>query len=337
MNYIGMDIHKQFTVAVAKDEFGNKIIEEKFENNKENIVKFLSVFHSNETKVVMESTCVWQYIYDIIDEQGFETKLSNPGRTKAIACARMKTDSIDANTLADLLRANLVAESYVPNKDIRNLRDVVRQRKSLVKERTQIKNKIHACLNMHGIQLPFSTLCDKAIEWTFSEIEHTTFKTIIKVYINILEQFNAEINIIDDKMEQIALQDKQANLLMTIPGIKSTRALEIVSEIADISRFETSGKLCSYAGLVPSIRQSGNTLRFGRLVQQSSRSLKNALIEASWNIVRVKEPNQLQVFYKKLCKKKSKQKAICAVARKLCCIIFAMLKKQEEFKDFIIL
>lgn len=332
-----MDIHKQFTVAVAKDEIGNKLAEEKFENAKENFVKFLSSFPSEETKVVMESTCVWQYIYDILESLNYETKLSNPTKTKAIACARIKTDSIDASTLADLLRANLVAESYIPNKEIRNLREIVRQRKTLVRGRTAVKNKIHAVLNMHGIKTPFKTLCNNAIAWIIDEIEKTTIKSVIISYVHILEGYNTEINFIDDKIKKIADQNKHAELLITIPGISSIRALEIFSEIADISRFENSAKLCSYAGLVPSIKQSGSTLRFGRLIQQSSKTLKNVLIETSWNIVRTKESNQLQVFYKKLCKKKSKQKAICATARKLCCIVYAMLKKQEEFKEFMIL
>jgi len=337
MIYIGMDIHKPFTVAVAQDEQGNILAEDKFENNKDCFQQFLLKFPKEETKIVMESTCVWQYIYDLLEELGYNAKLSNPVRTKAIASARIKTDSIDAKTLADLLRANLVPESYIPNKEIRNLRDVVRQRKTLVKGRTQIKNKIHSVLNMHGIKMPFKTLCDKAIEWIIDEIRETTIKTVIVSYLNILEQYEHELRFINDKIEKIACQNKQAILLMTIPGIGGIRSLEIISEIADISRFKDSSKLCSYAGLVPSIKQSGNSLRFGKLIQQASRSLKYVLIETSWTIVKVKEPNQLSEFYKKLCKKKSKQKAICATARKLCCIIHAMLRKQEEFKDFIIL
>lgn len=79
--------------------------------------------------------------------------------------------------------------------------------------------------------------------------------------------------------------------------------MELILEIANINRFENSHKLCSYAGLVPSVKQSGSTLRF--------------FVGCGKN--------------KKLCKKKSKQKAICAVARKMCCIAYAILRKQEGF------
>lgn len=331
MNFIGMDIHKQFTVAVAKDEQGTILNESRFDNTTQNFRSFLKDFKPEETKIVIESTCVWQYIYDLLEEQGYDVKLSNPTRTKAIAFARVKTDSVDANTLSDLLRANLVAESYIPSKEMRNLRDVVRQRKALVKGRTQVKNKIQSALMRHGIKLPYTTLCDKAMQWIIEEINDLSIKTVLVSYINVVEQYNYELRHIEEKIKDIAERNKQAELLMTIPGISYIRAMEIFTEIADINRFENSSKLCSYAGLVPSIRQSGSTLRFGRLIQQSSKTLKGVLIETSWNIVRTKEPNQLQLFYKKLCRKKSKQKAICATARKLCCVIHAMLRKQEEF------
>jgi len=331
MNFIGMDIHKKTTTAVAKDKQGTILNEARFDNTKQNFKNFLKDFSPEETKIVIESTCVWQYIYDMLEEYGYEVKLSNPTKTKAIACARIKTDSVDASTLADLLRGDLVAESYIPDKGMRKLRDVVRQRKTLVKGRTQIKNKIRAILNMQGIKIPFKTLCDQAIKMIIEEIKEVSIKTVIVSYINILEQYNYELKYIEERIKDIAERDKQAQLLITIPGISHIRAMEILTEIADISRFENSSKLCSYAGLVPSIKQSGSTLRFGRLIQQSSKTLKGVLIETSWTMIRMKEPNQLQFFYKKLCKKKSKQKAICATARKLCCVVYALLKKNEEF------
>ena len=331
MNYIGMDIHKQFTVAVAKDKEGNKLAENKFENNKCNFELFLKEFNPEETKIVIESTSVWEYIYDLLEEMKYEIKLANPVKTRAIAEARIKTDSVDANTLADLLRANLIAESYIPSKEIRNLRNIMRQRKTIVKGKTQIKNKIHACLNMNGIQLPYATLCNKAIEWVMSETKEMTIKTIIVSYVNILDQYEHELKFIDEKIEEIADKNKQTILLMTIPGIGSIRALEIFSEIADISRFENSDKLCSYAGLVPGVKQSGTTIKFGRLIKQSNKNLKYVFIEASWNVIRIKEDNSFRDFYVKLSKKKGKQKAICAVARKLCCAVYAMLVKNQEF------
>ncbi len=329
MNYIGMDIHKQFTVAVVKDEQGNKLAEDKFTNSEENFGSFMRQYKPEETRIVIESTCVWEYIYEILEAKNYEVKLANPSKTKAIAFARIKTDSVDANTLADLLRANLIAESYIPPKEIRRLREITRERRTFVKQTTQIKNRIHAILIKRGIEIPTATLCKSTLLWIRDKFEDDTS---MLHYMNLLEYHTTELKSVDATIKNLAEENSNAKLLITIPGIASIRAMDLVAEIGEIKRFPTADKLCSYAGLVPAIRQSGNTLRFGSLIKQSSKSLKGTLIEASWNLVRTKESNLLQEFYKKLAKKKGKQKAICATARKLCCVIHAMLKNKEEFR-----
>ncbi len=146
-----MDIHKEFTVAVVKDEQGIEIAEDKFNNSPEQFTNFLTRFAPEETKIVIESTGVWEYIYDLLEARHYVVKLANPVRTRAIAEARIKTDRVDAATLADLLRADLVAESYIPPKPVRRLREIVRERSVFVKQTTQIKNRIHALLVKRGM------------------------------------------------------------------------------------------------------------------------------------------------------------------------------------------
>ena len=329
MNYIGMDIHKQFTVAVVKDEQGNKLAEDKFTNSEDNFGSFMEKYKPEETKIVIESTCVWEYIYEILEAKKYEVKLANPSRTRAIAEARIKTDIVDAETLADLLRANLVAESYIPPKNVRRLREITRERRTFVKQTTQIKNKIHAILIKRGVKIPTTTLCKSTLLWIKNKFKDDN---VILHYINLLNYHESELKAVDSKIKEIAEKNNDAKLLMTIPGIAEIRAVDIVAEIGEIARFATADRFCSYAGLVPSIRQSGNTLRMGRLVKQSSKVLKSTLIETCWTLIQSKESNPLKEFYKKLLKKKGKQKAICATARKLGCVIHAMLKNQEEFK-----
>ncbi len=286
-------------------------------------------YKPEETKIVIESTCVWEYIYEILEAKKYEVKLANPSKTRAIAEARIKTDSVDASTLADLLRANLVAESYIPPKEIRRLREVTRERRTFVKQTTQIKNKIHAILIKRGIKIPSVTLCKGTLLWLKDKLPD---EKIMMHYLDLLEYHKQKLDEIDKTVSDKADKNNNAKLLMTIPGIGTTRSLDIVAEIGEIDRFSTADKLCSYAGLVPGIKQSGNTLRFGKLIKQASKNLKGTLVEASWNLVRTKENNLLQEFYKRLVKKKGKQKAICATARKLGCVIHAMLTNQEEFR-----
>lgn len=328
MQYIGLDIHKKFSYGVIKDREGNILAEDKFDNGKEQFNKFLANSPPAETEIVMESTGVWEWIYEFLEEQKYKVILANPIRTKAIASAKVKTDRIDALILSDLLRANLIVQSYVPPKEIRILRELVRQRRTIVKGQTGISNKIHALLMQQGIALPWTTLGKKALVWLKEEFNN---KPIMQSYLHLREQFREEIKKADSEIIIFAERDEHAQLLMTIPGIGPRRAVELLAEIGEWDRFSDSDHLCCYAGLVPSVRQSGSTLKFGSLIKQANTSIKYVLIEASWNIVRTKESNPLQEFYKKLKNKKGKQKAICATARKLCCVIYAMLRKQQTF------
>ena len=329
MYYVGLDIHKAFTLGVIKDKEGNELRKEKFENTSEEFDLFLDGFPSDKTEIVMESTCIWEYLYEMLESKGYKVKLANPLKTKAIAYAKIKTDAIDASTLADLLRANLVAESYIPKKDKRDLREVVRQRKAIVKGRTQIKNKIHAILMRRGIKIPYASLCPRAISLLKETIDSDD---MMNCYLGILKEQNNQLRFIDKNIEKLSNQNSDALLLKTIPGIGSIRSMEIIAEIAEINRFSDAASLCCFAGLVPSIKQSGNTLRFGRLIKQANHTLKNALIESSWIAVRTKEMNPIKFHYLRLKDAKGKQRAICATARKMLCIIYAMLKKKEEFR-----
>ena len=115
--------------GVVVDEFT-------FPNDAEGIHDLASRL-TTEDRVVMESTgIVWSTLYNNLDERHIPVTLANPLKTRAIASARIKTDKVDARILAHLLRGDLVAECYVPPKDIREIRALVRHRASLVKIRT---------------------------------------------------------------------------------------------------------------------------------------------------------------------------------------------------------
>ena len=323
-----MDIHKEFTVAVAKDRDGNLFSKGKFTNTKKNFENFLKDFPQKETLIVIESSSVWEYIYELLEEMEYKVKLANPVKTRAIAEARIKTDSIDANTLCDLLRANLICECYIHTKETRQLRELVRGRKTFEKQGTQIKNRIHAILTKRGIIIPTDSLGTKALQYL---IDTQKDNYILMQYIEELKEHEKRAALIEGKIREIASKNSDAILLMSIPGIAEIRALEIMTEIGNVERFPTAEKLSSYSGLVPGIKQSGSTLVMGRLVKQASMNLKHVFIEASWNLIKHPGKNRFREFYDMLAKKKGKQKAICAVARKLCCTIHAMLRKKQQF------
>ena len=104
-----------------------------------------------ETQIALEATYGWEWLAELLEDAGYELHLAHPLRTKAIASARVKTDAVDARTLAQLLRADLLPEAYVAPRELRDLRDLLRQRVVLTQMRSALKNRVHALLARQGI------------------------------------------------------------------------------------------------------------------------------------------------------------------------------------------
>lgn len=272
----------------------------------------------------MEACSCWQHIYDYLEDAGFSVKLAHPLRVKAIASARIKTDAIDAETLAHLLRANLIPESYVPPNCVRKERNVVRHRASLVGIKTQIKNKIHAILIRHGINYEFSDAFGKVgMEYLYTLDLPEVDRIAIDHYLKLIDIIDMKIDESNEVVERLCKENPMANLLTSIPGVGYYSALLIVSEIGDIRRFKTAKQLCSYAGLVPSVYQSGNTIKRGRITKQGSRWLRWMLTQCAH--VAVRKDYELRTFYIRVSKRKGKKAATVAVARKLLVYVHKML------------
>jgi len=166
LRFVGIDIGKMKCRAAIMDQGGSILDEFTFTNNHEGIESLASRL-SIDDRVVMESTgSVWTNLYDSLDDRHMHVMLANPLKTKAIASAKIKSDKIDARILAHLLRSNLVAESYVPAKPLREVRALIRHRVGIVKIRTMVKNQVHAIVDKHGFACPYSDMFGKrGFEW----------------------------------------------------------------------------------------------------------------------------------------------------------------------------
>jgi transposase len=149
MNSIGIDVGKRKCRASFKDENGNILDEFFFGNDSDGIRQVISSAEKiGPCRAVVESTGnMWIRLHDTLEEHGIETVLANTLKTKIISQAKIKSDKLDARILADLLRADLVYESYVPSKEFREKRSLVRHKVALVRSRTMIENRIHSLLD----------------------------------------------------------------------------------------------------------------------------------------------------------------------------------------------
>jgi len=202
-----------------------------------------------------------------------------------------------------------------------------------VEWRTRVKNKIHSVLFKNNLKHDFTCLYGKAgMVWLRGLELRDIYRQELDRYLETLDLLDKQINEMSDEIMKTAKTDYDCKLLMTIPGISYFTALVIKSEIGDIGRFASAGKLCAYAGLIPSTYASAEKIRFGRITKRGSKWLRRALVDAVTS--GSKHPSRLCYFYRKLKKNKGTGKAKVATARKLATIIFAMLTDKQPFREF---
>lgn len=330
MLYCGVDFHKRFSYVTTMSEQGKNKEQIKVFNGE--LPRFFDSLQ-DEVKVAVEATSNWYHFYELIEEKVLSIELAHPLKTRAIAEAKIKTDKIDSTILAHLLRTNLLPTSYIPPKEVRDTRELLRYRASLVRLRTQIKNKIHALLLKNGISYQFSDLFGKGGLKFLKELPlREAYRIPLDGYIKALENLSLLIKEISSRIDNLADKDDNVKLLMTIPGIGAYSAMLIMSEIGDINRFHSKKHLSSYAGLVPSTKSSADKTRHGHIIGAGSKWLRWILIEAAQKAHLYKGP--LYSFYQRIRYKKGHQKAVVALARKLSVITYYMLKNKVTFQYF---
>ena len=331
--YVGLDVHKKYCYATMMDEKGETLCGRMFLNTIGELDRFIESIPSEDAEVVLEASTSALPVYDHLESKGLEMHMAHPLRTKAIASAKVKTDKIDSKVLADLLRMDGIPEAYVPSKEIRGLRDVVRHRISLVRMRTQIKNRIHAILAKEGTRHNFSDLFGRLGMFALKKVKlNKSNRIAMNNFLDVLEVLNAKIDETTKYIEDVGKEMEDVKLLVTIPGIGIYSAVLVIAEIGDVSRFLDHGKLTSYAGLTPRVYQSGSVNRTGHITKQGSKWLRWILVQCAHSTVRSKQPNHLQTFYHRKAKKRGNKIAITATARKLLKVAYYMLQNNEPFK-----
>lgn len=325
MRYIGLDIHKEFCVATEMDKEGNVIRgNQRIGTSKEAIREYFSSV--GKAKVAIESTGIWEYIYEVLDAIGLDIKLVNPVKARAIAEAKIKTDKVDSEILAHLLRSNLIPEVYVGSKEMRELKRLIKERVFMKRQIVQIKNRLCSELLRRGIKPELNIFTKEGRKYLRSLDINS-----IQRELNILESIEKEISSIDKELRRYHKDNEDAKILTTLQGIGYYTALALVSVIGDINRFSNSEKLSSYLGLVPSTHQSGNDIYHGHITKEGPSNIRWLLIQCTWVHVRFCKDSFLTDFYNRVAKKKGKKKAIVATARKMTRVIYWMLKKKEPF------
>jgi transposase len=331
MNHVGVDLHKnQFSVYWKKGE-GKGIFKE-YPMTARGITEFKKKL-DKETEVAIEATGNSKFFYDSIVQEAKKVRVINPLQFKVISESVKKTDRRDAEVIAEYLSKGLLPEVRVMNKETRELKSLIQTRDKLVKLRSALKNKIHGILLEHGIMSHremFSS--EKALEEIRNAAVSETSKFEIGIIVDQIKGLTESIKKIEDKIKEKGEGLKGQKNLQSITGIGKLSSTIILSNIGNINDFDDSRKLCAYAGLVPRVYDSNESIRHGRITKRGDKILRTTLVQVA--LVAIKYSPYLRNFYERLKHKKGSGKAIIATARKMLSIIYETLKNDWVFEDF---
>ena len=327
MVYVGIDLHRKSSQLCALDESGEQLLSRRVVNEPEALLAVLDRLPGRPT-VALEAGFGWEWLADLLDEQGLELHLAHPLRTRAIAAARVKTDAVDARTLAELLRGQLLPEAYVAPRELRQLRQLLRQRVCLTQLRTSLKNRVHALLAREGIQRRHSDLFGRAGRAFLAELPlRPPERARLDQLLRLIAAFDTEIAALAAEIDARARDDPRVQVLTQLPGIGRYTALLVIAELGDVGRFPSAAKACSYVGLVPRVRSSGERVRLGRISRQGPPYLRWALVEAAQQAAR--RPGPLRRRYERIARRRGRNVAKVALARQLLTLCYYGLRDGE--------
>ena len=327
-----MDVHKNSITACVMNNEKKVLKTFKFDTDERELEKIVGEY-GNES-ILIESSTSGKYVARFLRDHGIDVHLVNPKKLSVVSKSHKKTDRNDSIELAKLMVDGDFYESYLPTKDVDEIRTLVRYRKSLGEENTMIKNKVHAILSLHGIRDQYSDI--------FGSRSLSLIKTRISdlpesarvVMLDLLER-HRDMKGRKEKIEGILSASgrkiKEVRLLMSIPGIDIYSAMGIYSEIGTIERFPNMYKFASYCGIVPRVDQSGTVTHYGRITKNGPSLLRFFLVLAVHTLIKMSPLYRKK--YLRIMKRRNKFVAIVAVARSLSTAIYSMLKNNIEFSE----
>ena len=366
----GVDVHKTFVVATIittpADSLQPNYQKKRFNTFNSDLNRFADwLLEHNCLDVCMESTGkYWVPVFNILEKRGIRVVIANPKWVKAVK--GNKDDTKDSKWIGGLFRIGLVKSSFIPELDIRILREFTRYRYKLVSMKNSEKNRFQNAFTVCNVALD-SVVSDmfgksataitdyltsdesfdpghcvsllqrslkKKVNLVLESIEGYSIADeqkarikIIREHHNSIESLIAKVDACVDKM--VAKYEGAMNLLCTIPGIDRNSAITIISEIGiNMDQFGSSKRLCCWAGLTPGNNESAGKKKSVR-ISRAGVYLKPALVQAAHAAVKDKAHPYYALKYERISKRRGKKRAIIAIARMILTAIFSMLSTGE--------
>jgi transposase len=330
MRFIGLDVHKRVVQACILDERGALIAEVRFDLSALSLAQFAERYVDGECAVALEATSNTWAVVDILQPHCRRIVVSNPMRTQAIASAKVKTDKVDARVLAELLRVDYLPDVWQPDRATRAERALASRRSALTRQSISLKNRIHSVLHQRLIQPPKDLFSKAGRAWLASVDLEPLGRGEIDTLLRLLDALKVEQQALRQEIDRAGFASEDIKLLMSLPGVDVTTAHALMAAIGSIERFESAEKLAGYLGLVPSVYQSAEHTYHGRITKHGNSNVRWLLIQAAQ--VAAKHPGPLGAQFARLARRKNRNLAIVAIARKLAVLAWHLLTSRTPYR-----
>jgi transposase len=334
IRYLAIDLHKHYTV-IGGVNIQQKVIlsPRRVEIDELEVWARKNLRPSDE--VVLEATTNAWTAYDLIVPLVRHCVAVNPLHVRWIAEARVKTDAADVLRLAKLLAANLIPEVWVPPLHVRELRSLMTYRRRVIKMQTMTKNRLHSILHSCYLTPPTGQVfAEKNRDWWLALELSPTLRLRIRHDLATLEHLQGQLTDLESEIQRLSITSpwqEQAPCLIQLPGFGLLTAMTVLAAIGDITRFPSAKELVGYAGLGAGVHDSGETHRDKGITKQGRRDLRKVLVEAAW--VAVNSHPYWKAQFERLERRKPKNQAIVAIARKLLVAVWHVLTERTTDKN----
>jgi transposase len=330
--YVGLDVHKKTISFCVKNAAGDILQEGRLRATREALDRWIEQL-PQPWIAALEATLFTAWIYDHLQDRGGQLKVAHPARLQAITTAKKKNDRIDARTVADLLRCQLLPEVRLLPRELRELRTVLRYRNLLVNQTTRLKNRIAGLLMETGTEYQPRRLHGKRyFQQLLTELEHVPDSALelLKLSRQSLDYLSAlERRLLKGLLEHPRLIDR-VERLRSIPAVGTIVALTWALEIGEVSRFSSIAQAVSYCGLCSAQKESAGKAMRGPISKQRNAYLQRVLIEAAKLAPRYCP--ELRRLYEQQRQRGNWNRATLAVARKLVAHLMAVDRRQTPFR-----
>ena len=334
-NFVGVDISKkQLTIIRIIDNKKHQRFVTK--TNKEGEKIFIKWLNATDT-VVMEAGSQTFRLAKRIQKRGIKVIVLNPGDVASIYNSLKKTDKEDALKLARIAQRNPrkeLPEVRIPSDEEEDIRRLSTEQSFWSKQSTCAKNRLHSLFTQAGL----TDITKKHLSTHKNREEYV--KLLPGRYLDEALRLVENLSNIDKNLSVIAGETRNklkensvyTSLAMSIPGIGPVATLAFLAYLGECDRFSSGKQVSYYAGLVPRVDQSGETVKYGKIIKRGTNPIRRVIVQCAWALVRSRYGGELKEFYERLYPRIGKKKAIVAVARKMVETFYAMINNGELYR-----